>query len=170
MTGAVPVPGLAGTSRYSSRPLDRHQLRPNVTRYFWLPLTVLTVEVPPGILSAVLASATQSDPKQDDALAGRAGLRDGWPKRQAGPRGPGVGCGIPSTSPRATTRCPGGKPGKLDGCWQGGCPRGTAWSGYARPMGCHTSLSVLRDHLGREGSAAEVCVTLRAHHHRRWHP
>ncbi len=79
------------------------------------------------------------------ALAGRAGLRDGRHKRQAHSVGWG-GCGIPSTSPRATTRLPGGRPGKLGGRLRGCCPRGAAWSGYARSTGCHTAPSVQDRH------------------------
>jgi hypothetical protein len=69
------------------------------------------------------------------ALAGRAGLQDGQHKRQARHGVGRVGCGIPSTSPRATTRCPGGKPGKL-GRWRGGMlPPGHRMVGLCQAAG-----------------------------------
>ena len=48
-----------------------------------------------------------------------------------------AGCGIPSTSPRATTRRPGGKSCTRfgDGASRA-CPRAAAWSGDARSTGC----------------------------------
>jgi hypothetical protein len=58
--------------------------------------------------------------QQKHALAGQADLRDGRDRRQAHYRvGDGSGWCIPSISPRTTTRCPGGKLGKL-GWWFGG--------------------------------------------------
>ena len=39
------------------------------------------------------------------------------------------GCGIPSTSPRATTRHPGRRLGRIGGGWSGCCARGAAGSG-----------------------------------------
>lgn len=52
-------------------------------------------------------------------------------------------CGIPSASPRATPRCPGGKPGKLGQRLAADvAPRGTAWSGMHQADGCHTTAKV----------------------------
>ncbi len=52
-----------------------------------------------------------------------------------------AGCGIPPTSPRATTRLPGAGLATPAGGEQGCCPRGAAWSGDARTTGCHTAPS-----------------------------
>jgi hypothetical protein len=75
-----------------------------------------------------------------------------WPTRASSPGG--GGCDIPSTSPRATTRCPGGKHGKLARRGRG-CCRGTAWSGCARPTGCHPIPACkIRDRCGEAGREA----------------
>ncbi len=93
------------------------------------------------------------------ALAGRADLRDGRPQSRAALGGV-TGCGIPSISPRATTRRPGGRARRCISVRVEGCPRVAAWSGYARSTGCHSSpsvqdLSVTHRHVeesGRENS------------------
>jgi hypothetical protein len=80
-----------------------------------------------------------------NALAGRAGLRDGRPRTRAG----WVGVdrvGHPADLPEGYHALPRGqawhaRPVADSKC----CPRGTAWSGYARSTGCPTGLSV-QDH------------------------
>ena len=60
------------------------------------------------------ATSANAALQPNHALAGRADLRDRWHEGQPTTGlGMGFGCGIPSISPRATTRCPGGKPGTL---------------------------------------------------------
>ena len=65
----------------------------------------------------------------------------------------GRGCGIPSTSPRATTRRPGGRAARHEERCVEGCPQAVAWSGYARSTGCRTSRRRGRE-TDRLGSAA----------------
>jgi hypothetical protein len=88
------------------------------------------------------------------ALAGRAGLRDGRHQRQAR-LGGWAGRGIPPTSPRATTRLPGGRPDNPARGEQGCCPRGAAWSGDARTTGCHTG--------SQRGRTVSASATLPGH-------
>jgi hypothetical protein len=88
------------------------------------------------------------------ALAGRAGLRDGRHQRQAR-LGGWAGRGIPPTSPRTTTRLPGGRPGNPAGGEQGCCPRGAPWSGDARTTGCHTG--------SQRGRTVSASATLPGH-------
>jgi hypothetical protein len=98
----------------------------------------------------------------DHVLAERADLRDDRRPRALLWLGPGwARRDIPSTSRRATTRCPGGKLGKLDWQWEGMLPQDTAWSGCARPTGCHTSPS-MQDRQGTTTSdmesGARACI------------
>jgi len=50
-----------------------------------------------------------------------------------------AGCGIPSTSLRATTRHPGAEPDDARAGSVEGCPRAAVWSGCARSTRCHTA-------------------------------
>jgi hypothetical protein len=72
------------------------------------------------------------------ALAGRADQQDGRERcRRRGRRW--AGCGIPSTSRRATTRHSGHRPGRIGGGSHPCCAWGAARSGCARSTKCRTS-------------------------------
>jgi hypothetical protein len=50
-----------------------------------------------------------------------------------------AGCSISPTSPRATTRQPGGRARRRTHRFYEGCPRAALWSGCARSTRCHTA-------------------------------
>jgi hypothetical protein len=66
-----------------------------------------------SVVSAALHQQTQQDPTKP--CPRRAGRPPGWPATNTAAAEPRwAGWGIPSTSLRATTRCPGGKPDTLN--------------------------------------------------------
>jgi hypothetical protein len=70
----------------------------------------------------------------------RAGRSPRWPATSIAAAGSGwAGCGISSTSPRATTRQPGGRARRRTHRFVEGCPRAAVWSGCARSTRCHTA-------------------------------
>jgi hypothetical protein len=82
-----------------------------------------------GATSASAARFQQSMPSPGEQSPG-------WPSTSmAGARQ----AGIPSTSPRAPTRCPGASLASSTGGEYEISPRGSAWSGCAKPTGCHQS-------------------------------
>ena len=79
------------------------------------------------------------------ALAGRAGLRDARPPARAGLGRCGQGVGSRRPPPGLPRGAPGAEPYEVAAGRVEGCPRGAAWSGYARSTGSHTAPSV-QDH------------------------
>ena len=75
------------------------------------------------------------------------------------------GCGIPSISPRATTRQPGGTARRRTCRLCRGQPRAAVWSGFARSTGCHTHLSA-RSTLGPSPSRRTSEVVRNPEKHR----
>jgi hypothetical protein len=128
-----------------------HGQPPPMTDTISLPVhgspSLLTVRYGPHLLQGGTRSSERACTQPRNALAGRADFRDASHKNCCDWSG-GSGRGIPSTSWRASTRCPGGKPGSSACSWEECCPRGTAWSGSARPTGYHTDPSVQDRTLG----------------------
>jgi hypothetical protein len=84
----------------------------------------------------------------DPALAGRADLRDSQPPELLR-RGPGRQSVTSRRPPSGTTtRQPGDRAARGRSSPVEGCPRAGAWSGYARPTGCHTlpTSKIVNDH------------------------
>jgi hypothetical protein len=109
-----------GTNRIS----QHHPTLTNINRHLRRPLAVLGAKALVRILPAALHQPVQVRPR-------RAGWSPGWPER-----------GIPSTSPRTTTRRPGGRAVQAGRRLLRGLPRAGARSGCARLTGCHASPSV----------------------------
>ena len=86
-----------------------------------------------------------------------------------------AGCGIPSTSQRATTRRPGGRARQIGSRCVEGRPRVVAWSGVARSTGCRTSPSLgpevrhqnalTRQRSGGSETGAPASAPLHTRHH-----
>jgi len=101
-----------------------------------------------ALVGARLTGATSANatrPRPNHALAGRADLQDGHPTRtRLGQGGPRVWhpVDLPPGLPRGT---PGAEPPEAAAGRVEDCPRGAAWSGYARPTGCPTAPSA-QDH------------------------
>ena len=83
-----------------------------------------------------------------DALAARQVSGMGRASGGVADQGWRQGCGIPSTSPRAITRRPGGEAARGRLRSRRGLPRVAAWSGDARSTGCRTSPVVVSKRIG----------------------
>jgi hypothetical protein len=126
---------------------------PNINRHLHRPPVVLNIEVLARVLPSALHQQTQPGPHKTCPRR-EAGLRDGRHKRQARFGGGVAGCGIPPTSPRATTGLPGGKPGMVDRRLAGMLPPGTPVGGVCPAEGiphdsqCSRSSMVARHRKG----------------------
>jgi hypothetical protein len=138
---------------------QHHPTLTNINRHLRRPPVVPTGEALARVLSAALHQQTQRSPHPKQALAGRAGLRGGQHSVKPGTGREGW-VWHPINLPRATTRRPGGKPGRLAYGWEGCLPPGHRVVGLrSLSTGCPTTPSA-QDHLWSSG---------RERHHDLWH-